>query len=522
MCGLIVSFGAPVEEREFDRLLDKMQHRGPDYRSTVQNWTGAQIGHCRLSIIGLTPASHQPYVSQSGRHIIAFNGEIYNFRQLAKKHAVELRTGSDTELLVELFEKLGPPMIHELLGMFAFVIINKDTNEFFVARDRLGVKPLYVLEAEGRIVFSSEIAPLLSLKKNRTLDEFALRQYRALRGFVNGRTPYVGIEMFPSGVYQIGRKRTRYWTLSPGDSKPPGDEEVEDLLRSAIRVRTLADVKVGAFLSGGVDSAYISRIAEVGNTWSVGTPEDNEFEEALETSKIIGTSHTNLMVSHGEFLDVAREMIQLRGEPLAVPNEVLLYLLSKVAAPTNKVLLSGEGADELFLGYNRIFAWAAQAGAFNVEGFASYYGYERVNGDIELFEDAIGPFMHFGSAFRIVRAFFQTSHLQGLLRRLDNSTMLAGVEGRAPFTDHRLVELMFSNRYDSQSDGNNYKAQLRRIASRVLPPEIAYRNKVGFPVNFSKILGSLRPGEKREQKSHSYSGWFDFNLEILGAERRVN
>ena len=518
MCGLVVSVGEPIEARKFDSLLTKMGHRGPDYQSTLHSLRGIQIGHCRLSILGLTEASNQPYLSRSSRYIIVFNGAIYNFKELAKKYFIELRTGSDTELLVELFEKIGELMMSELIGMFAFVIFDKTTSEYFVARDRLGVKPLYVYEGAGRIVFSSEISPLLTLCKSVSFDEFAIRQYRALRGFFNGRTPYLGIEMFPPGFYQKGRTRTHYWKLSLSELAPPCDDEVEGLLRSAITLRTLADVEIGAFLSGGVDSAFISKVSNVESTWSVGTGEENEFKESLETSNVIGSIHTNLNVSHREFLNTAREMIQARAEPLSVPNEVLLFLLSKKASTKNKVLLSGEGADELFLGYSRIFSWAASAAQFKIENFAEHYGYDRRKGDLELFQDAILPYMHFGSTFHIVRAFFQISHLQGLLRRLDNSTMLAGVEGRAPFTDHRLVERMFSTQFNSQFDGINHKAQLRRIASKVLPMRIAYRDKVGFPVNFAKIWQEQIPNNEKLNSYSTYSSWFDFNLITLGYE----
>jgi len=342
-----------------------------------------------------------------------------------------------------------------------------------------------------------------------------------LRGFFNGRTPYEGIEMFPAGNYQIGGERTKYWELEYRELNPPGDDEVESLLLSAIRLRTVADVEIGSFLSGGVDSAYVSKVAKVKYTWSVGTAEENEFKNASETASNLGTQHTNLTVSKSDFIKTAREMIQIRREPLAVPNEVLLYLLSRAASSTNKVLLSGEGADELFYGYNRIIDWASNESTLSLDSFASHYAYERTEKDLELFEDAISPYIKFGKPIQIVRAFFQSSHLQGLLRRLDNSTMLAGVEGRAPFTDHRLVERIFSSRFESQSEGIHHKLQLRRIASRLLPETISYRGKVGFPVSFDKILNSQKTNPGNELWSRSYSRWFDFNLANLGYSSEV-
>lgn len=516
MCGLIVSFGERIDEKVFARLLSKMDHRGPDHRATKEDLPGVQLGHCRLSILGLNDDSNQPFLSRSGKKVILFNGEIYNFSELAHKHSINIPSGSDTELIVELFERLGPGMMGELIGMFAFVIVDTETGQYFVARDRLGVKPLYTYEGGGRLVFASEISPILELNNNLCFDDFAIRQYRALRGFFNGRTPYKGIEMFPAGTYQMGPVRTKYWHLTDEGLPPPLDEEVEELLYTAIRFRTISDVEVGAFLSGGVDSAFISSVANAGTTWSVGLREDNEFASALEASQEIGSNHHNLSVSPQEFLDTAREMIHIRKEPLAVPNEVLLFRLSAEAAAVNKVLLSGEGADELFLGYSRIFGWAANSFNFDIEEFAAHYCYERSDGDLELFQDAISPYLHFGSTLKIVKAFFQISHLQGLLRRLDNSTMLAGVEGRAPYTDHRLVERMFSTLPEYQFDGLNHKAQLRRIASKKLPKSIAYRSKVGFPVDFDKILGQEIRDPKKFSRPLGYSNWFDFNLRTLG------
>lgn len=212
-----------------------------------------------------------------------------------------------------------------------------------------------------------------------------------------------------------------------------------------------------------------------------------------------------------EFLQIAKEMVTVRREPLSVPNEVLLYTMTRAVKEFNTVILSGEGADELFFGYDRIFTWAAAKGAaFDLDGFDRHYSYGR-HGDVEVLEDALAPFMHRGSALDIVAAFFQVAHLHGLLRRLDNSTMLCSVEARVPFVDHRLVERMAGVSYDYRMSGGNVKAPLKRVFADLVPAEIIQRRKVGFPVDLAAVFDA-----QGNAGASPVENWFTFNLEALG------
>jgi asparagine synthase (glutamine-hydrolysing) len=490
-----------------------MRHRGPDAPGGYARHGAFQLGHNRLSIVDLNPRSDQPFWSADRRHAIVFNGEIYNYRELARAHGIMLRTGSDTELLLELYLRHGEKMLGWLYGMFAFVVLDTATGETFVARDRLGVKPLYVHENAGGLIIASEIAAILRLVPEASVDEFALRQYRALRGFLGARTLYRGIEMFPAGCFSRNGKLARYWSLPEGPQAPPSDEELDALVRSAVDYRLIADVPVGSYLSGGLDSSIVATLARRAHTWVVGLPRDNEFEWAEKVARHAGTTHHAITVTPERFVAAAREMIAVRREPLAVPNEVLLFELTRAVKTKNTVVLSGEGADELFAGYDRIFRWAGEARAWDVREFARRYCY-GAQPDIEAVEDVVAPFVGRGKPIAIVSAFFQIAHLHGLLRRLDNATMLCGVEGRVPFVDHRLVERLAGVPLAWKMAGGVVKAPLKRVFGHQLPADVVHRAKVGFPVDLDRVL----PPGAHDGAATAMDRWFDFNLSQLGLE----
>jgi asparagine synthase (glutamine-hydrolysing) len=237
----------------------------------------------------------------------------------------------------------------------------------------------------------------------------------------------------------------------------------------------------------------------------------NEFSESTSNALEFGTQHKNVLVSSETFIDTLAEMVEQRKEPLSVPNEVLIYILSKEISKDVKVVFSGEGADELFAGYDRIFDWASKAKKFNIVEFANLYSYTN-SINLEIVESAVQPFMHFHDPYLIVSAFFQQFHLIGLLKRLDHATMLAGVESRNPFVDHRLVELMFGISYHRKSQNGALPKYLMREASKdILSETIRMRHKVGFPVPIAEIFCL---GEKIDRKVE-YDYWLHHNLSIL-------
>lgn len=511
MCGLLLVKDFPVPLERFERAVDSMSHRGPDSRGISVQGTGQSLmlGHRRLKILDLDPRSDQPFSTPDGRHSIIFNGEIYNYRELAKRHSIALTTTSDTELLLLLYLKLGKQMLAQLNGMFAFVITDNRTGSYFAARDRLGIKPLYVFRRGESVIFSSEVRPIIEVTGTTAVDPLGLRQYRKLRTFFNDRTFYNEIKMFPAGAFELDGKLERYWRLPETEQPPPHDEEVRDLLTSAVAYRCISDVPVGSYLSGGLDSTIVAALAEKPDTWAVGSAANNEFEYARLAADKIGTRHHEVVFDESGFLDVCRMLVRERMEPLSVPNEVPLYLMTRRVKERNTVVLSGEGADEAFFGYDRIFRWAAAAESFDLREFDRLYSY-GTHSDLEVLEDALAPFRHLKHPLSIVAAFFQIAHLHGLLRRLDNSTMRCGVEARVPFVDHRIVERMAGVGVGYRMQDGIVKAPLKRIFADLVPPAIINRKKVGFPVDLASIFGV--------PKQAAMDRWLEFNLECLAVQ----
>ena len=504
MCGILFTNDPNVNKKAFLDALHTMKHRGPDAPGGYVSYKDNQLGHNRLKIIDLNNRSNQPLKSKNKKYDIIFNGEIYNYNELAKKYKLEMITKSDTEVLLELYILLGPKMLQELNGMFSLVIYNNQTSEIFVARDRLGIKPLYFTQKHNFITLSSEISPIIQLYNFSEIDDIGIRQYKKLRAFFNGRTYLKNIQMFPAGHFMEKNKLQKYWSLPIGEKDYPKDDDLIDLLKSSVEYRCISDVEVGSYLSGGIDSTLIASLAKKVHSWTVGFNSLNEFEWGKLGAEFIGTSHHEILFEEENFLNSAKLMIKKRKEPLSVPNEVLLYEMTKEVKTKNTVVLSGEGADELFFGYDRIFSWAKK-NKWDLDSFDNYYSYGS-HKDNEIIEDVLAPFMNYGECIDIVAAFFQVAHLHGLLRRLDNATMLSSVEARVPFVDHRLVEKMAGVPFNYRFQNGISKFPLKKLFKNYLPKKIINREKIGFPVPISKIFNN---------KINPMDQWLEFNMHTL-------
>jgi Asparagine synthase (glutamine-hydrolyzing) len=339
------------------------------------------------------------------------------------------------------------------------------------------------------------------------IDELGLRQYKKLRTFFNGRTMYSDIKMFPAGHYFLNGKVLKYWELKIDDKDPPSDEELRFLIESAVSYRCISDVPVGSYLSGGLDSTIVAGLASKPHTWTVGFLDNNEFYWGRVAANKFHSDHHEIVIKKDEYLPLAAYMIKKRMEPLSVPNEVLLYKMTKAVKEFNTVVLSGEGADELLFGYDRLFRWAAES-AWDLEKFSTLYSYGSCT-DLEVVEDVISPFYKYGKTINIVAAFFQVAHLHGLLRRLDNATMLCAVEARTPFVDYRLVERLAGVPFEYKVSNGIVKSPLKRVFQDLVPTQIIDRPKVGFPVNLNDIFGLKKTDKSGMDK------WFEFNLSNL-------
>ena len=503
MCGIIGIINSNYSLPRCISSLNLMLHRGPDNQSYFFN-DKVFLGHNRLSIIDLNSRSNQPF--RDGDLVMIYNGEVYNYKELITDHHLDVTTKSDTEVVLAMYRKYGSNCLTYFNGMFTFIIYDEHTGDLFAARDRLGIKPLYYANSGDQWIFASEIASILELKDSE-FDEFGIRQYRKLRMTIKGYTIYKDIKNFPPGHYLLNGKLKRYWNLQIQHKEPPEDDELRWLIEDAVRIRKRSDVAVGSYLSGGLDSSILSNILRPENTWTVGFEELNEFDWSDLANRDLNTIHHKTVVDRNTYLETAQWMISKRREPLSVPNEVLIYLMTKNVKKENTVILSGEGADELFWGYDRIFKWAYYTDVMNINDFDEKYCYGTHKDDEVM--DFVLEGIPGATTLDKVAYFFQIHHLQGLLRRLDNSTMLCSVEARVPFVDHRLVELLVGTPYKWRM-GKTFKEPLKRIFNEIIPQKIINRKKVGFPVPLESIFNKQLVSDRTPMDA-----WLDYNLNFF-------
>ena len=497
----------------FNEALDLQIHRGPDGRGIFES-DKFIFGHRRLSVIDLDSHSDQPMISKCGNYILVFNGEIYNYLELKKdllNKGYVFSTSSDTEVLLNSFIEYGISCINSFIGMFSFSIFDKHKDEFFIVRDRLGVKPLYYTKNNQEIIFSSEIKSILKIDNSYLkLNKQAISSYMSFRYPITNNTFFQNINSLPPAHYlKISKsfkvKTVEYWNLSNSFMEQKNDhgeeyylKKLKILLESSVRYRMISDVPLGAFLSGGVDSSIITCIMSNNNTkpiktFSVGFEEKgyNEFEYASLIASKFKTDHRELTITGADYINTMEELISYKDAPLSVPNEVPLYLMCKELKKDITVVLSGEGADEIFGGYGRIFRSSddyekiKNLDNYNISdeekidfcksilkkyritkfeteldhfiNIYSYTSYDEKNNllhpdcNLRNTEDILyNKFLEYfdelknESYVNKMMYVFEKVHLLGLLHRVDTTSMSASVEARVPFVDHRLVEFSFT------------------------------------------------------------------------------
>ena len=502
MCGILFST-EPIEEEKFKKALRFLDRRGPDAVGYFAH-KNFQLGVTRLKIQDLSDDANMPFFSADGRYCTIFNGEVYNHKELAKKYAIDTITTSDTEVLLKLYILRGEKMLEELNGMFAFVIYDRLTETYFIARDRLGVKPLYSYKDK---IFCSEIRPLLELTGDTEFDAFSIRQYLKLRGCFNGRTVYKNIRLFPAGSFSLNGMNKIWWKLEQKYEHPPSDDELYYLLSTSLIYRLIGDVPVGLYLSGGLDSSSLASMLTKIYTWSVSGGSHgwlyekihrtvgDESKYAYRVASMFGHRHRHIKVEQRSFDYFADGLIDSHRIPIPVPNEILLTAMSLEASRYNTVILSGEGSDELFHGYRLL----AEQPELTVETVSKKYIVGQ-HDDPEVVEDAIAPYRGYGK--NGISALFQLGHLQELLLKLDRATMYYSIEGRVPFCDYRLVERLFGVDPEWKTANGVIKAPLKRLFS-YLPKEVLRRKKIGLPVALNR------------KKYKDTAGWLKYNVERL-------
>ena len=367
MCG-IVGFTNNIDDsnRVIGEMMDRIRHRGPDAEGRYVDEDIA-LGHRRLSIIDISSSGDQPIFNEDGSKVIIFNGEIYNYREIREKLITAghtFRTNTDTEVLIHGYEEYGEKLLNMLRGMFAFVIWDKNRRELFGARDFFGIKPMYYAIMGRTLMFGSEIKSFLAHPEfKKELNTAALENYLTFQYSPTKETFFKNVyKLLPAHyfIYKDGKMSIkRYWDVNfRPDGKPELDEWVQrisDTFHDSVRAHKIADVEVGSFLSSGVDSSYVAAVADVDKTFTVGFGNDEKYNEigwAKNFSKAVNIENTSKVISPEEYWGSLEKIQYHMDEPLADPSAVALYFVCNIASEKVKVVLSGEGADEIFGGYN--------------------------------------------------------------------------------------------------------------------------------------------------------------------------
>lgn len=525
MCGIIGITGEQTSLYDNETLagmLGTLSKRGPDDHGAL-TFAGCILGQTRLSIIDLT-AGHQPMRDNTRDMAITFNGEIYNYRELKKdleSKGYTFSTNSDTEVILKSYQEYGDECPKHLDGMFAFAIWDNEKNRLFMARDRFGKKPLYyAYDDKNNLIFASEIKALFESDKIKgVVDYKALDNYLTLMYIPPWKTIYKNIHVIPPASFAVFKDENldiqTYWRLEKKSislSYEDAKEEARRLLTTSVEKRMIADVEIGSFLSGGVDSTLVTALAQAFSktpikTFSVGYQGYiNELPFAAEAAQTIGTEHCTLQ-ARDDMVQELKNTIEYFDEPHADSSDFPQHLVSKLTRTKVKVALSGDGADELFLGYgwymrHKNLSYRAH---FKEKVFMSpFVGYlnavqvftpaerrklwkdcSHINNDF-IPDEVVDSKL---SSAEKINLFDLTTYLPGqLLTKVDRMGMMNSLEVRSPFLDHHLAEFVYNLPDDFKTDNSIFKRILKDILSETMSHEFVHRRKQGFGAPVKKWL----------------------------------
>lgn len=564
MCGITgfisTSSNFSFAQQHLQQLTNTLRHRGPDaegcYFDTfcTQSSRTKQVGlgHRRLSVIDLSDAANQPFTSANGRYVMVFNGEIYNYQQLAHRYHLSCRTQSDTEVLIELFTLLGFDFVQQLNGMFSMAIYDTQTQQLHLYRDRLGIKPLYYFFDGSMFVFASELKSLLALphlKKQLSINNQAVTHF-LYNGFIPAtETIYEQIHKFPAGNYGItnGQQLTiqPFWLPEQQlqaqvlSNEAIAKKQLNELLLSAVEYRLISDVPVGTFLSGGIDSSLVTAMAQKIHlkpiqTFTIGFKENhfNEASHAQSVAKHLGTHHHQFILSHNDALEQFDQLLAIYDEPFADTSAIPTLLVSQMARKHVTVALAGDGGDELFCGYG-MYQWAnrlanpmvkllrqptakimATIGNNRYQRAANVLNYrteKRIKSHIlsqeayfftenELENLLIAtPSININEQFAHLarnlqpmeeQALFDIKHYlcDDLLVKVDRASMFHALEVRVPLLDYRVVEFALNLDLSLKYHHQTSKYLLKQVLYDYLPPTLFDRPKQGFAIPLADWL----------------------------------
>ncbi|MBM3547144.1 MAG: asparagine synthase (glutamine-hydrolyzing) [Alphaproteobacteria bacterium] len=577
MCGIVGLLdrrGAPSEAltARVRAMMDAIRHRGPDDDGDwVDGETGVALGFRRLAIIDLSPGGHQPMVSADGRFVVVYNGEIYNYRELKDELSQlghRFQSTSDTEVMLAAIGQWGPKAaLQRLTGMFAIALWDRETRTLTLARDRMGEKPLYYAWANGLLLFGSELKGLRAHPDcPRDLD-FAALSHFFRRAYVPApHTIYAGVRKLPPGHLLTLAPDAEpaiepYWSLAEIAARPRASfsedefvERLDTLLRDAVRRTTISDRPFGVLLSGGIDSSSVAALMQATSTAKVksftigfGEASHDESAHAEAVARHLGTDHLTLRATPEEALALVPDMASIYDEPFADSSQIPTYMVSRLAREHVVVVLSGDGGDEVFAGYNRHVAMAQLAPMLelprSVRGFAASLtgAVPRAFWDnaASFLPESVRPREMADKMQKLTQALaaedanevherlltqwqvppvasplpppaapgaaladpLERMQLRDsldylpddILAKVDRASMAVALEARAPLLDHRVVELAWSLPRAMRVRGGQGKWALRRVLERYVPRTLTERPKTGFALPLAEWLrGPLR------------------------------
>jgi asparagine synthase (glutamine-hydrolysing) len=553
MCGIsgYISLQNKSGKEDFLCATNALNHRGPDADGFYANENNTLFfGHKRLSIIDLSPASNQPFFSKCGRYVMVYNGEVYNFKEIREHLQLETRTTGDTEIILEAYAKIGPKSFELLNGMFAFAIYDIRDRKLILCRDRIGIKPLFYYWDGAQFAFASEIKMLRALPGfNKAVNCTAIPEFLHLGFIPEPLTIYKKVFKFPSSHYSIfsiddvtkhdfSPELHCYWNLKDAISPETKTDfnttkkELKELLINSVEKQLISDVPVGTFLSGGIDSSLITAIAsqlksDKVKTFSIGydTKKYDESQYALNVAKSLGTEHYAFKLTEDEVEEYLSSIIFQYDEPFADSSAYPTMIVSKLARQHVTVTLSGDGADELFLGYGmyqwatrlanpvvrafrKPFYWATQHSSATVKRgglLLDYSSLDHIKSHIFSQEQYLNSekdlkhlllnenfcFDRFNGEITKTKRQLSAKGKQSLwdinyylkddlLVKVDRASMKYSLESRVPYLDHRIVEYAVNINPELRYHKGISKYILKEILYDYLPRELFNRPKWGF------------------------------------------
>ena len=579
MCGIVGLVTKKEKENTIKLMSDRIKHRGPDGDGYFIDGDVA-LGHRRLSIIDLSTGD-QPMFNEDGSVVTVFNGEIYNYQELKEELIAlghDFKTKSDTEVLVHGYEEWHTDLPKHLRGMFAFAIYDKNKNEVFLARDNFGIKPLYFAKMNDTFMFASEIKAFLDVPDfEKIFNESILETYLEFSFVPTNETFFKGVHRLDAGcslLYKDGEiKLNKYFKLDFKEENMSFEEAVKnisDVMKDSVEKHLIADVEVGSFLSSGIDSSYIVSLAKPDKTYTVGY-ENKKYDETMyakDLAEKLGIKNESKIITKEEYLENISKIMYHLDEPTSDPAAISLYFVAKLASKDLKVVLSGEGADEFFGGYNyyreevdykfynklpycvrhvigKIASIFPEGRGFNFlvrrgeklensyigvnRNFSSKMAKKVLKNNYELkaidvTKDVYNEFKNYSNIDKMQAIDINFWLMKDILLKADRMTMASSIEGRVPFIDKEVFKVASHLPFDYKVTKENTKVALRAAAKEVIPTEAYKKKKLGFPVPVREWIKEGDFKEEVEKTLNSDVANKYFNTKIINKmfEEHVN